>query len=293
MIEDASGAGRPCTISVDYVEKSVRAWITAAPQYEYKAIWRESLGCTLIGGGVTEEEVRSQNTGNQTSLPPLSTSIPWPRGEGPTEAIPDDVDEECINRVMDEEFSNRWWNVRAYTIVYNGKLIYERYAQGITANMPLLGWSMTKSIASALSGLLYDRGHLQLDQPIAAPEWNETDEVKKQITYDVVLRMSSGIQWTESLHLIVCLYKFVDCAKWYAELPQRSPPDTEFFYSTGQTMLLSRAIHEIADNTDSINHFEWVRRRLFDLIDVRSGLIEHMAMGYVGAGIYIYLLFFF
>jgi hypothetical protein len=45
---------------------------------------------------------------------------------------------------------------------------------------------MTKSIASALTGLLWERNHLQLDQPIRAPEWNETDIVKEQITFDVV-----------------------------------------------------------------------------------------------------------
>eukprot|EP00004_Rigifila_ramosa_P005971 TRINITY_DN1664_c0_g1_i1.p1 TRINITY_DN1664_c0_g1~~TRINITY_DN1664_c0_g1_i1.p1 ORF type:complete len:501 (+),score=106.97 TRINITY_DN1664_c0_g1_i1:192-1505(+) len=287
--EDASGAAFPCTVEVDYAERSVVAFITQAPQQAYKAIWREGLGCTLIGGGVTEAEVRAQNTGNQAPLPPLNASAPWPLGEGAVAEIPAGVDAACIRAVMDEEFGNQLWNVRAMTIVYDGQLIYERYAPGITPQMPLLGWSMTKSIASALFGLLWDKGYVQLEDQIAAPEWAPSDP-KQNITYDMVLRMSSGILWTESYHLILCLYKFVDCASWYAELPLIHDIDTKFFYSTGQTFLISRAIHGLADRYEpEYNHFEWIKRRLFDQIDVRSGLIEHMAMGYMGAGAYAYL----
>ena len=35
-----------------------------------------------------------------------------------------------------------------------GRLLAERYAEGVTADTPLPGWSMTKSVMATLTGLL-------------------------------------------------------------------------------------------------------------------------------------------
>ena len=43
-------------------------------------------------------------------------------------------------------------------VVQNGWVVAERYAQGIQPDMPLIGWSMSKSITHALIGRAIQEG---------------------------------------------------------------------------------------------------------------------------------------
>jgi len=76
------------------------------------------------------------------------------------------VDREGIDQVVDTAFaggSNK--RVRAVVIIHGGQLIYERYSpnaeDGAGKIMP--GYSMAKSIASALVGILVRDGRLSED----------------------------------------------------------------------------------------------------------------------------------
>ncbi|QNJ11556.1 beta-lactamase family protein [Synechococcus sp. M16.1] len=50
-------------------------------------------------------------------------------------------------------------------LVQNGWVIAERYAQGIQPDMPLIGWSMSKSITHALIGRAIQEGLLDPGKP--------------------------------------------------------------------------------------------------------------------------------
>ena len=54
--------------------------------------------------------------------------------------------------------------MRAIVVIDHGRLVAERYSSGFSANIPLLGWSMTKSVLAGLVGILVKEGQLNLDQ---------------------------------------------------------------------------------------------------------------------------------
>ena len=54
--------------------------------------------------------------------------------------------------------------MRAVVVVQNGRIVGERYGEGFSAETPLLGWSMTKSVNAAIIGTLVKAGKLPLDR---------------------------------------------------------------------------------------------------------------------------------
>jgi len=186
-------------VTVDHNDKSVTvSCLYLNPLNEtYKAIWRHGIGCTLVER-VTEAELRAIDLGDHT-FEPLSPDRPWPMGEGFfPELIPEgDVDYDCLDAVAANDFPNRLTNVRAYAVVYNGQLVYEQYADGITKDTPLLGWSATKSFTHALIGTVVQDGLLNIYDRADVPEWYEDPaDPRQNITYDMMMRMTAGTRWT-------------------------------------------------------------------------------------------------
>ena len=68
---------------------------------------------------------------------------------------------------------------------------------GFHREMPLLGWSMSKSVTNALVGVLAGQGKLEIEAPAPVPEWRREDDPRHAITLDQLLRMSSGLAFGE------------------------------------------------------------------------------------------------
>ena len=58
--------------------------------------------------------------------------------------------EKALGNAFAEESPEEPKKTRAVLVVYDGHLIAERYAPAFHRDMPLLGWSMAKSITNAL-----------------------------------------------------------------------------------------------------------------------------------------------
>ena len=76
-------------------------------------------------------------------------------------------------------------------VVQNGWVIAERFAEGIQPDMPLMGWSMSKSITHALIGLAIQEGLLDPGKPPKVPEWSDPQDPRQRISLDQLLRMNS------------------------------------------------------------------------------------------------------
>jgi CubicO group peptidase (beta-lactamase class C family) len=260
-------------IFVDYTEKSVLAQMKGTGQYPVKAIYRDGVGCTWVQG-ITEEEIRNQNLGNITPLPALNSSLPWPLGEFvDLTNPPPEVDMVKLNQIVEEEFASTTQNVRAILIVYQGNIILERYVDGVTKDSKLIGWSMSKSITSALVGQLIGEGYLELDQKAPVPDWQGFFDGRQNITIRHMLNMASGIRYFEGF-IPWCLWNSEgNPAQWYTDRRLADDPGTKFVYSTGSTTLLSKIVHENRGRPE-LTETEYIRESLFKRIQMHNSIIE-------------------
>jgi len=76
--------------------------------------------------------------------------------------------------------------------VKDGQIIGEKYSEGLDENSLLLGWSMTKSITSAMAGIMVQKGMIDIEKPVNIPEWQNDERAK--ITWNNLLQMCSGLK---------------------------------------------------------------------------------------------------
>jgi CubicO group peptidase (beta-lactamase class C family) len=88
----------------------------------------------------------------------------------------------------------------AFLVVYDDRLIYERYFDGATRESLQTSFSAAKSFVSTLVGIAIDAGLIgSVDEPVTdyLPELAERDPGFRQITLRHLLTMSSGIRYRE------------------------------------------------------------------------------------------------
>ncbi len=265
---------------VDYKEKSVTASIKGL--FERRAIFREGLGCTLILG-TTEDELRKQ-AADWKRLPRETAELPWPKGDLiSAEKLPPGVDTEALNAALDDAFSDpdpeMPRRTRAVVILYDGRIVAERYAPGFSPETALIGWSMTKSVTSALTGILVGQGKLSVRERAPVPEWSAPDDPRSAITLDHLLRMSSGLEFLEEYETNpgadcnVMLFTNRDMAAYAAAKPLETEPGSKWSYSSGTTNIISRIVRSAVGGSTE-DYFTFPRQELFDRIGMRSAIIE-------------------
>ena len=166
---------------------------------------------------------------------------------------------------------------RAVIVVHDGKLIGERYAPGFDKNMPLLGWSMSKSVTNALVGILVRQGKLRVREPAPVPEWQKAGDPRKSITLDQLMRMSSGLKFDETyepLHDVTnMLYRSYDFAAYAADKPLDTEPDGKWVYSSGTANIIARIVRRTAEK-DYPRYYDFLRKELFEKVGMHSAVAE-------------------
>jgi CubicO group peptidase (beta-lactamase class C family) len=280
---------------INYEEQSATVSCTAlggviGDPTPFKAIHRPGIGCTLVDG-ISEADLRAQPIGDLTP-PPRDESATWPLGEGFDPVIGDDVDMECLQRAVDEDFANNLGNVRAIAISHRGSLIFEQYAPTVTKDSPLIGWSVTKSLTNAFVGIVSGEGGIDIKLPAAVPEWQGVGDQRANITVDSMLKMQSGTDWNPAGDIgatVICMYgNKGNCANWAAELPLVAQPDTVNYYNSGSTYILSRLALENRADQDT-PWPQWMKEKLFWPIGAYNSYIEADANGAFLGGAFGYL----
>ena len=259
-----------------------------------KAVYREGCGCTLVRG-VPEETVRKQTfygaDPENRSLRP-DPGRPWPGGDGPAvDPVPLGVDSVKLEKALDAAFAepgpDKVRKTRAVVVVYDGRLVAERYAPGFDADMPLLGWSMAKSVTNALVGILVREGALDIHRPAPVPEWQGPDDPRRAITLDLLLRMSSGLAFEERYDplydAVDMLYGSSDFAAFAADKSLAFEPDATWSYSSGTANIIARIVRRAAEERHD-HYYDFLRRELFNRIGMTSALMEADSSGtFVGS----------
>jgi len=264
---------RYARLQIDREERSVTG--TLLGMAKRKAIYREGLGCTLLVDA-DEATLCEQADGYRPPavLPVRSDTLYWPMGERLTDTVPAGLDANRLQEAIAAAFDRHGPGTRGVVVVYRGQLVGEAYAPGFDATTPQLGWSMTKSLTSALIGILVGEGKLSLDQPIGFEDWQ--DDERAGITLDDLLRMSSGLDWFEEYGDLTdatrMLYLHGDMARYTRRRPLRSDPGAEWVYASGTTNLLQAIIRrEVGSLHD---YWTFPRRTLFNRLGMRSAVIE-------------------
>ena len=258
------------------------------------AVYRPGLGCALA---LDTEVAALKAEGFEPELGPRPDA-PWPRGDAEDpRPDPEGLDRAALDAAFDTIFADGGWaedehrderplNTRAVVVVQHGRLLAERYAPGFDADTPQLGWSMTKSVTSALVGILVGRGRLDIDEPMGFAEWSSPDDPRSALTWDHLLRMSSGLEWNEDYGLrsdvTVMLFDVYDGTAEAVSRELAHDVDTVWYYSSGTTNLLHRRMREIFANDRAYHRFPY--QALFEPLGMTSALMETDSSGtYVGS----------
>ncbi|MEL6862179.1 MAG: serine hydrolase [Pseudomonadota bacterium] len=254
--------------------------------FERRAQFTPGIGCTLLSPG--EKAVDMQ----VTALPPLdvASDIAWPLGS----AAPDLTDQydDLLDAAFAEDDPAQPKNTKAIVIIHDGKLVAERYADGVSKETPLIGWSMAKSVTALLVGLLVEDGALEPGAPANVPQWQvDADDPRGAITLDQLLRQSSGLEFNETYEVATDVTQMLsneaDTAAFAASKPLIGDPDTIWSYSSGTTNIISGIIRRTVGDTLQ-DYYTFTQTRLFRPLGIRTATLESDRSGNFIGSSYLY-----
>lgn len=250
---------------------------------ERTAIYKEGLGSILMNDDF--DKSLQFSVPNRTVL---TNNLPYPYGN---RVLNDTVFstinysklQNAINNAFDKEgiISKK---TRAVVVLYKDQLIAEKYADGFNENSKILGWSMTKSITSAVLGVLEKQGRINSSQTNLFPEWE--DDNRSKITLNNLLQMNSGLEWLEDYNTMSDVSKMLfletDMTQSQKVKPLVGEPNNSWNYSSGTSNLLSGFIRDQFKTHQEYLDFWYTE--LIDKIGMSSMIIETDLSGnYVGS----------
>ncbi len=279
---DVQAPGHPLLklmrVSVDRDEKVVRAGLLGFLG-ESVAVARGGLGCANVPDGDLARASAAQLPDMPMPSPPPDAA--WPEGERVEPATA-----EVAAVLADDNLAGE--GLRAIVVVRDGRIAGERYGEGFSADTPLLGWSMSKTVNAAIIGTLLRDGRMSLEKGRLLPGW-EADG-RAAITLADLMAMSSGLEFNEDYGDVTdvtrMLYLEPDMAGFAGAKPLAAPVGEVFSYSSGTAVLLSRLWQEALG--DAGEALQWPRRALFSPLGMDSAVIEADESGTFVGSSYIY-----
>ncbi|UIK03558.1 serine hydrolase domain-containing protein [Neorhizobium galegae] len=276
---DVQAPGHPLLrlmrVSVDRTEKRVHAALLGIFAGN-DAVYREGLGCAVVPDG-TPAAVVGVPVPAVTSLDP---SVLWPEG-GKVESDPS-----VVRLLSDAGLAGP--GLRAVVVVKRGRIVGETYSTGFSKDMPLLGWSMTKTVNVAILGTLIRDGKLSLDDRGLFPQWQGNQ--RGDIRIADLAAMESGLAFNENYGTVAdvtrMLYLEPDMANFAADQPLEADPGTRFGYSSGTAVMLSKIwMDRIGDRAAALSY---PRNALFGPLGMESAVMEADAAGTFVGSSYMY-----
>jgi CubicO group peptidase (beta-lactamase class C family) len=194
----------------------------------------------------------------------------WPNSEREYWPTEEWIEEPMEMHDMDPskmEIANQFANddplMRSLLVIKDGYLVFENYYGDGGIDESTNVWSVTKSVTSALVGMIRDDGYLpSIHQPMKElmaqyPEFED-------ITLFHTLTMTTGLSWIEEGPLWV---KWALSDDWVAEALSRGferKPGKQFFYSSGNSHFLTSLIFYQTGTTPG----KLAKDRLFDPLGI-------------------------
>ncbi len=265
---------------IDYGKKTVS--ITLPTGITRTAIYTGDQGCVTLPEGRNSLNYKPVNVPRH--LPDAATT-PWPMGDVlPATPMPSEIDMAKVQAAIDAAFDPADALTAAFVVTYKGRIIAERYGEGITKDTPLESWSMGKSLSATFMGMLVNKGVYKLDQPAPIPQWQGKDDPRAKIRILDIMHMSSGLycrapqdpDYDPALGYPDHLYLYTDAGNSFAyaaNLPQQWLPNTVGRYRNCDPVL-TNYLNRLGIEKLGENYLTFPQKALFDKIGVRTMIME-------------------
>jgi len=263
---------------VDRARKDVT--VTLFGLFRSRAVYRDGVGCTLDHDHPLVDA--AVPTDDQPAAA-LLREIAGPAVVAP--ATPQLA--AALDRAFAEPDAPPFRHTRAIVIVKDGRIVAERYAEGFGVDTPLLGFSATKSVVSALIGILVRERKLARDAPAPIAAWQGEGDPRHAITVDQLLRHTAGLALGSSLQANtgsalepVNRMKFVedDMAACAESAALETAPGGTWNYHDGNYLVLSQLIRDATGGRPA-DVLRFAQRELFAPLGM-----NHVTLQFDGAG---------
>ena len=251
------------------------------------AIFHEGFGCVLIHGSQPPYLLRSDLVALKTpKAPPLMPDIAGPDVVAPS----DPALKAALDHAFEEPAEPPFRRTKAMVILRDGRVIAERYAAGIDIDTQLIGFSMTKSVVSALIGIMTQQGLTSPSLPAPIPQWRGATDPRREIEVGHLLRMTSGLALDETNSGFDPSSQMVflqnDMAGFAVQAPMIAPPGTRWHYSSATTEILAKIIRDAVGGPEQTLAYAW--RELFNPLGMRDVTLEFDASGTLQGSTYMF-----
>jgi hypothetical protein len=241
-----------------------------------RAAFHDGLGCVDQHGPKEPYVLKSDVEALKAKTPPSLPEIAGPAVVEPS----DPALQAALDHAFEEPPAPPFRRTKAVVVVHDGKVIAERYAPGIGVDTPLLGFSMTKSVVNALIGILTQQGLVTPSMPAPIPEWRRSDDPRREIEVEYLMRMTSGLDLDETnsgFDPSSRMFLEDDTAAYAVNTEMIAPPGTRWHYSSPTTQILARIVRDAVGGPEQTLAFAW--RELFNPLGMRNVTLEFDAAG--------------
>lgn len=243
------------------------------------AVYRGGAGCYLDHGGAVREVVVPPMDSKPALLPDIA---------GPSPVAP--VNPElaaALDRAFAEPAGPPFRHTRAIVVLKDGHIVAERYAEGFGIDTPILGFSATKSVTTALIGILVREGKLSINKPAPVAAWQNPADPRHAITIDQLLRHTAGLALGSSLSASLgsalepvnrMKYIEADMAGYAESIALDAPPGSAWNYHDGNYLILSQLIGRAVGGSPA-DVLRFANSELFAPLGMRHVTLEFDASG--------------
>ena len=246
------------------------------------AAYREGYGVTLLRGS-TVEQLRQQSFPQDILSEVERDSAQLPTGDS---VIAERLAPIAKAFVKEHAYHGHPF---AFVVLHKGGVVAECYDEGIGPDTKLLSWSMAKSFANALVGIMVKDSLLDIHAPMDIPEW-QADE-RKTITLHDLMQMQSGLEWNENYgarsDVNIMLHIKRDMGLFALSKPLEHKPGTHWQYSSGSTNIVMRYLRSSFPSDETF--LRYMHTRLFASLGIYGAVFEQDMSGTPLGSSYLYV----
>lgn len=268
--------------TVDYENKTVTSRFLWGKS---TAVYREGYGVTLLRGATADELRRQRFPKDMLKVQAQQDSTAARQLPAGDSALAKRLAPIAKAFVGERAYGGHPF---AFVVLHKGGVVAECYDKGIGADTRLLSWSMAKSFANALIGIMVKDGRLDIHAPMEIPEWQ--GDGRKAITLHDLMQMQSGLEWNEDYgarsDVNVMLHCERDMGFFALSKSLEHAPGTHWQYSSGAANIAMRYLRSRFSSDEAM--LRYLHSRLFAPLGIVAPVFEQDMNGTILGSSYLY-----